>query len=76
MKGRMLGLRMNEKRERRGREERIKMVPNFPKFSVSTQGNMKRDVGEFKFKGSAPTAMRWGRPTPRFDRPPLCSSGP
>ena len=46
----MLGLRMNEKRERRGREERTKMVPNFPKFSVSTQGNMKRDIRGFKFQ--------------------------
>ena len=26
------------------------MVPNLPKFSVSTQGNMKRDVGRFKFQ--------------------------
>ena len=52
------------------------MVPNLLKFSVSTQGNMKRDVGEFKFKGSAPTATRWGRPTPRFGRPPLGSVGP
>ena len=30
------------------------MVPNLPKFGVSTQGNTKRDVGEFKFKDSAP----------------------
>ena len=45
------------------------MVPNLSKFSVSTQGNMKRDVGEFEFKGPAPTATRWGRPTPRFGRP-------
>ena len=52
------------------------MVPNLLKFSVSTQGNMKRDVGEFKFKGSAPTATRWGRPTPRFGRPPMGSAGP
>ena len=49
---------------------------NLPKFSVSTQGNMKRDVGEFKFKGPAPTATRWSRPTPRFGRTPLGSSGP
>ena len=31
-------------------EERIKMVPNLQKFSVYTQGNMKRDVGGFKFQ--------------------------
>ena len=52
------------------------MVPNLPKFGVSTQGNTKRDVGEFKFKDSAPTATRWGWPTPRFGRPPLGSTGP
>ena len=52
------------------------MVPNLPKFSISTQGNMKRDVGEFQFKGTAPTATRWGRPTPRFGHPPLGSAGP
>ena len=45
------------------------MVPNLPKFGVSTQGNMKRDIGEFKFKDPAPTATRWGRPAPRFGRP-------
>ena len=52
------------------------MVPNLLRFGVSTQGNMKRDVGKFKFKGSAPTATRWGQPTPRFGRPPLGSVGP
>ena len=26
------------------------MVPNLLKFSVSTHGNMKRDVGGFKFQ--------------------------
>jgi len=52
------------------------MVPNLPKFGASTQGNKKWDVGGFKFKGSAPTAMRWGRPTPRFGRPPLGSTRP
>ena len=26
------------------------MVPNLLKFTVSTQGNMKRDVGRFKFQ--------------------------
>ena len=52
------------------------MVPNLLKFGVSTQGNTKRDVGEFKFKDSAPTDMRWGRPTPRFGHHPLGSTGP
>ena len=51
------------------------MIPNLPKFSAYKQGNKKRDVGGFKFKGSAPTATRWGRPTPRFGRPPLGSAG-
>ena len=40
------------------------------------KGNKKRDVGEFKFKDSAPMATRWGRPTPSFGRPPLGSTGP
>ena len=52
------------------------MVPNLPKFGVSTQGNTKRDVGEFKFKDSAPMATRWGRPTPRFGRPLWALLGP
>ena len=34
------------------------MVPNLLKIGVSTQENAKRDVGEFKFKDSAPTTTR------------------
>ena len=45
-------------------EERIKMVPNLLKFSVYTQGNMKRDVGGFKFQRFSTNGPRgWaGRP--------------
>jgi len=76
----VLGAWVNEKKESEGDEfkgkKRIKMVPNLPKFGVSTQGNMKRDIGEFKFKDPAPMATRWGRPAPRFGHPPLGSVGP
>jgi hypothetical protein len=52
------------------------MVQNMPKFNVSTQGNMRGALEQFKFKGPAPTATRWGRLTPRFGRPPLGLFGP
>ena len=40
------------------------MVPNLLKFSVSTQGNMKRDVGGFKFQRFSPNDHEVGPADP------------
>ena len=75
MKGGVLGSWVNEEKERRGEEMNLKGREDQNGAKPSVQGNTKRDVGEFKFKDSAPTVTRWGRPTPRFGHPPLGSTG-
>ena len=58
----------------KGREDQNGAKPS----EVQCLHTRKHEKGrwEFKFKGSAPTATRWGQPTPRFGRPPLGSVGP